>query len=237
MEESKTPESPTSAGIHVQPHHTSNPTTASVPIRTITPQGTSTSTDTLQPTPIAATHTPRVSAHNFPWSKQSPLQCQVPFITPAQLTHQCIRYTIGQTRHNLQLHCAAKMWKWNDFGGGGENKCFFFCIPKILFGDHTRDPKTRAILTQHALQHVNTFKHYTPTLHPSPLPHLLAAHLPLDIQAYSDFISKSLKTGDRNEELMIGTAKHLLHQNNITFVIHHALQVTGSPETVNSYPD
>jgi hypothetical protein len=109
--------------------------------------------------------------------------CRVPFIMPAQLTHQCIRYTIGQTRHNLQLHCAAKMWEWNDFGGGGENKCFFLCISKILFGDHTKDSETRAILTQHTLQHVNTFKHFAPTLHPSPPPHLLAAHLPPDIQA------------------------------------------------------
>jgi hypothetical protein len=61
--------------------------------------------------------------------------------------------------------------------------------------------------------------------------------LPPDIQAYSDFISKSLKTGDRNEELMIGIVKHLLQENNMTLVLHHALQVTGSPETVNSYPE
>jgi hypothetical protein len=38
--------------------------------------------------------------------------------------------------------------------------------------------------------------------------------LPPEILAYSD-ISKSLKTGDRNEELMIGIVKHLLQENNI----------------------
>jgi hypothetical protein len=67
--------SSTSAEVHVQPHHTSNPTIASAPIRTFTPPRTPTSTDTLQPTPIVAILTPRISGHNFPWSKQSPLLC------------------------------------------------------------------------------------------------------------------------------------------------------------------
>jgi hypothetical protein len=53
-------------------------------------------------------------------------------------------------------------------------------------------------------------------------------------QAHTDFISKSLVTGDKNEDLMVGIDKHLLQDNNITLVIQHALQVTGSPETVNS---
>jgi hypothetical protein len=49
-----------------------------------------------------------------------------------------------------------------------------------------------------------------------------------ELQAYADFISKSLATGDENEELMVGVVKHLLQENNITLVIHHALNVTGS---------
>jgi hypothetical protein len=106
---------------------------------------------------------------------------------------------------------------------------------KFFFGDHTKDSETRAILT-HALQHVDTFKHFVPTLHPSPSPHLLAAHLTPEIQAYSDFISKSLKTVDRNKELMIGIVKHLLHENNITLVIHRA-PPSHRPETVNSKSD
>jgi hypothetical protein len=35
---------------------------------------------------------------------------------------------------------------------------------------------------------------------------------------------------------MVGIVNHL-SDNNITLVIHHALQVTGSPETINSKPD
>jgi hypothetical protein len=83
------------------------------------------------------------------------------------------------------------------------SKCFLFCKSKILFGDHTKEAETRAILTQHALENVDAFMSFVPTLHIPPLPHPLAANLPHDLQAHTDFISKSLVTGDRNEELMV----------------------------------
>ncbi len=95
MEESKTPESPTSAGLHVQPHHTFNPTTASVPIRTTTPPGTSTSTDTLQLTPIAATLTPRVSAHNFPGLNRA--LYNAPTATSSSMTNRTLKKTLHQS--------------------------------------------------------------------------------------------------------------------------------------------
>jgi hypothetical protein len=98
-----------------------------------------------------------------------------PHIMPTQLTHECIKYTIEATKHKLQIHCKATKWTGNDFGSGGANKYFLFCISKIIFGDHTKEAETRAILTQYALENVDTFKSFVPILHLSPLPHLLAA--------------------------------------------------------------
>ncbi len=95
---------------------------------------------------------------------------------PTQLTHQCIRYTISQTRDNLQAHCRDKKWKWNDFGSGDANKHFLFCVSKILFGDHTKATETKAFLIQHALDKADIFKSYAPSLD-SPAPAHLAAAL------------------------------------------------------------
>jgi hypothetical protein len=121
----------------------------------------------------------------------------------------------------------------------GANKCFLFCISKILFGDHTKATETKAILTQHALvfSDVDNFKSFAPSLDSPPANAPCSSPLSPKLQAYTDFISKSLVTGDRNEELMIGIVKHLLQENNITLVIHHTLNVTGSLEKINSKPD
>jgi hypothetical protein len=101
-------------------------------------------------------HINKTSSQNFHWcpskkkfysSTHFNKDCKVPHTVPIQLTHQCIRYTILQTRDNLVAHCRVNKWKWNDFGGGGANKCFLFCISKILFGDHTKTTETKASLT------------------------------------------------------------------------------------------
>ena len=189
-------------------------------------------------------HINKTSSQNFHWcpskkkfysSTHLNKTCKVPHTT--QPTHQCIRYTISQTRDNLAAHCRVQQWKWNDYGSGGANKCFLFCFSKILFGDHTRTNETKAILNQHALENVDYFKSYVPSLDSPPPANLAAAHLSPELQAYTDFIFRSLATGDRNEELTVGIARHLLQKNNITLVIHHALNVTGSLEKVNSKPD
>jgi hypothetical protein len=66
------------------------------------------------------THINKSSSQNFHWCPSKKRfyasghlnnNCQVPYTMPTQLTHQCIRYTISQTRDNLQAHCRDKKWK------------------------------------------------------------------------------------------------------------------------------
>ncbi len=58
---------------------------------------------------------------------------------------------------------------------------------KILSGDHTKQALFSYLL-HHAIENVDIFKHYVPTLYNSPLP--LTSNS-TDLQAYTDFLSKA----------------------------------------------